>query len=78
MKQNLFSVKERSSLDVETSKSKKGQKSGNQSAVKFDDSPQDGEGEDETASPTALAMLDRLSQYVGCSISQTITVHSPV
>lgn len=63
-----FVVKDRSdlskSLDADTSKSKKGQKSGTQSAVKFDDGPQEGEGEEEAASPTALAMLDRLSQYV--------------
>ncbi|XP_078341968.1 uncharacterized protein LOC111107827 isoform X2 [Crassostrea virginica] len=67
------SMKERSSLDVETSKSKKGQKSGNQSAVKFDDSPQDGEVEDETASPTALAMLDRLSQSAGKRSARSAT-----
>lgn len=63
-----FVVKDRSdlskSLDADTSKSKRGQKSGTQSAVKFDDGPQEGEGEEEAASPTALAMLDRLSQYV--------------
>lgn len=63
-----FVVKDRSdlskSLDADTSKSKRGQKSGTQSAVKFDDGPQEGEEEEETASPTALAMLDRLSQYV--------------
>lgn len=53
------------SLDADTSKSKRGQKSGTQSAVKFDDGPQEGEGEEETASPTALAMLDRLSQSAG-------------
>lgn len=61
-----FVVKDRSdlskSLDADTSKSKRGQKSGTQSAVKFDDGPQ--EEEEEAASPTALAMLDRLSQYV--------------
>lgn len=59
-----FVVKDRSdlskSLDADTSKSKRGQKSGTQSAVKFDDGPQ--EEEEEAASPTALAMLDRLSQ----------------
>lgn len=63
-----FVVKDRSdlskSLDADTSKSKRGQKSGTQSAVKFDDGPQEGEEEEEVASPTALAMLDRLSQYV--------------
>uniref|UniRef100_K1RWZ9 Uncharacterized protein C3orf20 n=1 Tax=Magallana gigas TaxID=29159 RepID=K1RWZ9_MAGGI len=62
-------VKDRSdlskSLDADTSKSKRGQKSGTQSAVKFDDGPQEGEGEEEAASPTALAMLDRLSQSAG-------------
>jgi hypothetical protein len=62
----VFAVKGRSetskSLDVETGKSKKNQRSGNQSAVKFDDSPQDEEGEGENASPTALAMFERLSQ----------------
>nr|XP_034307211.1 uncharacterized protein LOC105319401 isoform X7 [Crassostrea gigas] len=63
------SMKDRSdlskSLDADTSKSKRGQKSGTQSAVKFDDGPQEGEGEEEAASPTALAMLDRLSQSAG-------------
>lgn len=63
-----FVVKDRSdlskSLDADTSKSKRGLKSGTQSAVKFDDGPQEGEEEEEAASPTALAMLDRLSQYV--------------
>lgn len=62
-------VKDRSdlskSLDADTSKSKRGQKSGIQTAVKFDDGPQEGEGEEEAASPTALAMLDRLSQSAG-------------
>lgn len=53
------------SLDADTSKSKRGQKSGTQSAVKFDDGPQEGEEEEEAASPTALAMLDRLSQSAG-------------
>ncbi|XP_062584054.1 uncharacterized protein LOC134245821 isoform X4 [Saccostrea cucullata] len=53
------------SFDMETSKSKKTPKGGNQSAVKFDDSPQDLEDEVETASPTAMAMFERLSHSAG-------------
>ncbi|XP_055999633.1 uncharacterized protein LOC125656907 isoform X4 [Ostrea edulis] len=64
-----FVVKDRSetskSLDIETGKSKKSQRSGNQSAVKFDDSPQEEEGDGDNASPTALAMFERLSQSAG-------------